>query len=132
MRGFESQSGDLDYKEYLDKKGDFGVEDSLEQQPPEEIELSFNAAEFKHLSEVQSIFFDNLDETINKEGLVVHDRISQFLNKLISKYGRETVANCAFYHVLALNSNIPSETERLDLEDDLIENFIKNGFRETE
>jgi len=107
-------------------------EDSLEPQPPEEIELAFNAAEFKHLNEIQSLFFDKLEEVIKEDGLEVHDRIAEFLAKLISKYGKETVSNCAFYYVLAMNPSIPPETERLDLEDDVMENFIRNGFREVE
>lgn len=107
-------------------------EDSLEPQAPEEIELAFNVAEFKHLNEVQTLFFDKLEEVIKEEGLEVHDRIAEFLAKLISKYGKETVSNCAFYYVLAMNPSIPPKTERLDLEDDIMENFIQNGFRETE
>lgn len=111
-------------------------EDSLMPPPPEEIELSFNEAEFRHIRELRTLFFDKLDETIREEGLVVHDRIAEFLAKLISKYGKETVANCVFYHILAMNPSvdqlIPTETERLDLEDDLMESFIRNGFREIE
>lgn len=116
----------------------YGIENeySLIPLPPEEIELSFNDDDFKHIKKVQTIFFDKIDKTITEEGLIVHERIAEFLSKLISKYGEETVGNCVFYHILAMNSSanqfIPTGTERLDLEGEPMENFINNGFRETE
>jgi hypothetical protein len=122
MRGIELEPEGLSYQDEN--------QDSLLQIKTEET-LDFDQEKFKLIAEKNQFFLEKLDDSIKEEGLQVHDRISSFLAELKDKYGQETISNCAFYYILSMRHPIP-DTERLDLEDDLIERFIKNGFKESE
>jgi len=128
MRGIELEPGGLDYLNDEDSND----ADSIHPRKPVETTLAFNKEDFILITEMSRFFFEKLDETIKEEGLKVHDRIADFLEQLKEKYGKETISNCAFYYILSMRHPMPADTERLDLEDGLIENFIKNGFKETE
>jgi len=120
------------FKYGFDDETSFSLDqDSILQGPPKVVESSFNLEAQKHFGEVQKVFFEKLESVINERGLVVHDEITIFLHKLQDLYGIKTVENCAFFHLLRFDlDKAVTCDERLDLEDGIIEHFIRNNFQE--